>query len=104
MPKGLGNIMKQAQKLQEKMAKMQEELSEKVVEAQAGGSMVKVKMNGKLEVLSIEIEPEVVNPDDIEMLSDLITAAINEAIRKAQETMAEEMKKITGGISIPGLF
>jgi len=76
----------------------------KTVEASSGGGMVNVVMNGKQEVLSIRIDPEVVNREDVEMLQDLIVAAMNEAIRKSQEMMTEEMKKITGGISIPGLF
>ena len=76
----------------------------KKVEAGSGGGMVNVVMNGKQEVLSIRIDPEVVNREDVEMLQDLIVAAVNEAIRKSQELMTEEMKKVTGGLSIPGLF
>ncbi len=100
----LSDIMKQAQKMQAKMAEIQEELAEKVVEATSGGGMVKVQANGRQEILSIQIEPDVVNPDDVEMLQDLVVAAVNEALRKSQEMMAEEMKKLTGGMSIPGLF
>lgn len=97
------NIMKQAQKLQEKMAKVQEELASKTVEATSGGGMVTAVVNGKFELLSIRIEKDVVNPDDVEMLQDLIVAAVNEGVRKAQEMAAAEMAKITGGLSIPGL-
>lgn len=104
MTKGLGNILKQAQEIHSKISQLQEEMAVKKVEASSGGGMVNVVMNGKQEVLSIRIDPEVVNRDDVEMLQDLIAAAVNEAIRKSQEMMAEEMKKVTGGLSIPGLF
>ncbi len=100
----LSDIMKQAQKMQAKMAEIQEELGDKVVEATSGGGMVKVLANGRQEVLSIQIEPDVVDPEDVEMLQDLVVAAVNDALRKSQEMMAEEMKKLTGGMSIPGLF
>lgn len=99
-----GNIMKQAKKMQERMVELQEELATKSVEATAGGGMVAVSVNGKFEVLSLKIEKEVVNPDDVEMLQDLIVAAVNEGIRKAQEMAAFEMGKITGGMQIPGLM
>lgn len=102
--KGMGNMMKQAQKLQSKMAKMQEELAERTVEGTAGGGMVKVVANGRQQVLDITIEKEVVDPDDLEMLQDLILAAVNDALGKAQEMVANEMGKLTGGMSIPGLF
>src|SRR4030042_5867508 len=92
-----GNIMKQAKKRQERMMELQEELAGKTVEATAGGGMVAVTVNGKFEVLSLRIEKEVVNPDDVEMLQDLITAAVNEGVRKAQEMAAAEMAKLTGG-------
>ncbi len=104
MTKGLGNILKQAQEIQSKISQLQEEMAGKKVEASSGGGMVNVVMNGKQEVLSIRIDPEVVNRDDVEMLQDLIVAAVNEATRKSQEMMTEEMKRITGGLSIPGLF
>ncbi len=100
----LTDIMKQAQKMQAKMAEIQEELADKIVESTSGGGMVKVQVNGRQEVLSIVIEPDVVDPDDVEMLQDLIVAAVNDALHKSQEMMAEEMKKLTGGMSIPGLF
>jgi DNA-binding YbaB/EbfC family protein len=99
-----GNIMKQAKKMQERMLELQEGLAAKTVEASAGGGMVSVKVNGKFEVLSLKVEKEVVNPEDVEMLQDLIVAAVNEGIRKAQEMAAAEMAKITGGMQIPGLM
>jgi hypothetical protein len=104
MTKGLGNILKQAQQMHAKISQLQEEMAEKRVEASAGGGMVSIVMNGRQEILSLRIDPEVVNPEDTEMLQDLIVAAVNEAIRKSQEMMQEEMKKITGGLSIPGLL
>jgi DNA-binding YbaB/EbfC family protein len=103
MVKGIGNILKQAQEMHSKIAQLQEAMAEKRVESSAGGGMVSVVMNGKQEVVSLRIDPEVVNREDVEMLQDLIRAAVNEAIRKSQEMMTEEMKKITGGLSIPGL-
>ncbi len=103
MAKGMGNLMKQAQQMQAKMAKMQEEVGKRTVEAAAGGGMVKVVVTGKQEVLSIDIEPEVVDPDDIEMLQDLILAAVNQALRESQAMMTDEMSKLTGGLKIPGM-
>jgi len=102
--KNFASFMRQAQKIQAKIAELQEELSGKTVEASSGGGMVTVVANGKQEILSVKIDPEVVNADDIEMLEDLIVAAVNEAKRKAEDLMKEEMSKVTGGISIPGLF
>jgi len=101
--KGMGNMMKQAQQLQSKMMKLQEELADKTVESSSGGGMVKVTANGRQQVLSIQIEKEVVDPDDVEMLQDLILAAINDALAKAQEMVSSEMGKLTGGLNIPGL-
>jgi len=101
--KSMGNMMKQAQKLQAKMLKMQEELADKTVEATAGGGMIKVVANGKQQILSIQIEKEVVDPDDIEMLQDLILAAVNDALAKSQEMVSGEMSKLTGGLKIPGM-
>ena len=95
--------MKQAQEFQKKMKKIQDELKDKTVEASSGGGMVTVTANGQQEILSIKIEPEVVNPDDVEMLEDLILAAVNEAKKKAEELAKNEMKKVTGGLNIPGL-
>jgi nucleoid-associated protein EbfC len=101
---GMGNIMKQAQQMQQKMLKMQEEMAERTVEASVGGGMVTVVANGRSEVISVKIEPQAVDPDDVEMLEDLVLAGVNEALRKAQEMMANEMTKLTGGMKIPGLF
>jgi nucleoid-associated protein EbfC len=99
----IGNIMKQAKKMQEKIGRLQAELETKTIEAQSGGGMVRVIVNGKFEVVSLKIEKDVVNPEDIEMLQDLITAAVNEGIRKSQEMASSEMAKITGGLGIPGM-
>ena len=104
MVKGFGNILKQAQQMHAKIAQLQEEMAGKTVEASSGGGMVNVVINGKQEIQSMRIDPEVVNREDIEMLQDLIVAAVNEAIRKSQEMMTEEMKKITGGLNIPGII
>lgn len=101
----MNNLMKQAKKMQEQMERMQEELEEKTVDATVGGGMVTVVANGKKEVLSIEIQEEAVDPDDVEMLQDLILAAVNEALRKADEMVQSEMAKLTGGMGMPpGLF
>ncbi len=103
---GFGNMnkmMKQVQKMQGEMAKIQSELEEKSYEATSGGGVVKVVVNGKNEILNINIDPEVLDPDDVEMLQDLILAATNEALKKAQETMAAEMNKLTGNMKIPGM-
>ena len=100
---GLGNIVKQAQELQERLTRVQEEAAAKTVEATAGGGMVRVTVNGKLEVLRLSIEPQVLEGGDVEMLQDLIIAAVNEGIRSAQRLMADEMNKVTGGLKIPGL-
>ena len=102
----IGELMRQAQQMQEKMKQVQEEAASKVIEASSGGGMVTVQVNGRQEVLSILIEPDVVNSEDIDMLQDLIAAAVNEGIRKSKEIMEEEMKKLTGGLNLnlPGLF
>ncbi len=102
--KNMSGMMKQAQKLQKKMLKIQDELGEKTVEATAGGGMVKVIANGKQKIESIILEKEVVDPEDIEMLQDLILAATNDALNKSQEMMSAEMAKLTGGMNIPGLM
>lgn len=101
--KMLGNLMKEAQKLQERMVKMQEEASQKTAEASSGGGMVTAVANGSGQLISIAIDKEVVNPDDVEMLQDLVVAACNEAIKRAQEQVQEEMSKVTGGLQIPGM-
>lgn len=106
MVKGVGNLgdlFAQAQQLQERLAKAQEDLATLTVEASAGGGMLTVRMNGKLEVLSVSIDPQVISSGDVEMLEDLVKAAMNQAIRKAQQAVAEAMQKITGGLKIPGL-
>jgi hypothetical protein len=102
--KGMGNMMKEAQKLQARMLKMQEELAEKTVESAVGGGMIKVVANGRNQVVSIRIEKEVVIPEDVEMLQDLILAAVNDALTKSQEMVATQMGKLTGGLNIPGLI
>lgn len=104
MAKGLGNIMKQAQQMQAKIARIQQELETKEVEATAGGGMVTARANGKQQLLDLKIEKDVVDPEDIEMLQDLVLAAVNEAIKKSQEMIQEEMSKVTGGMNIPGMF
>ena len=101
--KGMGNMMKQAQKLQAKMLRLQDELAAKTVESAAGGGMVKVVANGKQQIVAIQIEKEVVDPDDVDMLQDLILAAVNDALTQSQEMVSTEMAKLTGGMSIPGL-
>lgn len=100
---GLGDIMKQAQELQERLARVQEEAAARTVEASAGGGMVKVTVNGRLEVVHLHIEPQVLEGGDVEMLQDLVVAAVNQGIRSAQQLMADEMGKVTGGLKIPGL-
>ena len=99
----MGNMMRQAQKLQSQIFKLQEELADRTVETTVGGGMVKAVANGKQELLSIKIEPEVVDPNDVQMLEDLIMAAVNDALKKAQEMVSEEMAKLTGGFNIPGI-
>nr|WP_230869745.1 YbaB/EbfC family nucleoid-associated protein [Halocella sp. SP3-1] len=100
----MNKLMKQAQQMQAKMAKMQDELKEKTVEATAGGGVVKVVVNGKQELLDIKIDPDAVDPEDVEMLEDLILAAVNEGMRKISDMVNEEMGKLTGGMNIPGMF
>jgi DNA-binding YbaB/EbfC family protein len=103
MKGGMGNMMKQVQQMQAKMAEMQAELENAEIEASAGGGMVKVVVNGKNEIKSITIDPEVVNPEDVDMLQDLIVAALNQAREKTQEMQQQQMSGLTGGLSIPGL-
>ena len=108
-PQGMGggnmqSMLKQAQKMQEDMAAKQAELEEREYDVAAGGGVVNVKINGKKEVLSVKIDPEVVDPDDVETLEDLIVAAVNEALKTVEGVSAEEMSKITGSMSIPGMF
>jgi len=106
MPGGgnMNNMMKQVQKMQKQMEEMQRDLEQREVEATSGGGAVTVRVNGKKAFLGLKIDPEVVDKDDVEMLEDMIVAAINEAFRKADEMMESEMKKVTGGVNIPGLM
>ena len=111
LPQGMGGgpqnmqaMLKQAQKMQEDMAAKQAELEEREYDVSAGGGVVSLKINGKKEILSVKIDPEVVDPDDVETLEDLIVAAVNEAIKKVEAITGEEMQKITGSMSIPGMF
>jgi hypothetical protein len=100
----MDGLLRQAQKIQEKIARLQEELENKTVEASSGGGMVTAVANGKGDIISVKIEKEVISSDDAEMLEDLVTAAVNEAIKRSREMVQEEMAKITGGMNIPGLF
>lgn len=111
LPKGMGggpqnmqSMIRQAQKMQEDMEKAQAELDAKEYETQAGGGAVKVKINGKREILSLTLSPEIVDPDDIETLADAVTAAVNEAIKKVEAENSEAMNKITGNLNVPGMF
>ena len=110
VPRGMGGggnmnaMLKQAQKMQEDMAALQEDLDAREYDVSAGGGVVAVKINGKKEILSIDLKPEIVDPDDIETLSDILVAAVNEAIKRVDETNNAEMGKITGPMNIPGLF
>ena len=102
-PQNMQAMLKQAQKMQEDMARMQEELEEREYDVAAGGGVVNVKINGRKEILSVKIDPEVVDPDDVETLEDLIVAGINEAIKKVEADASQEMSKLTGGLSLPGM-
>lgn len=104
MSKGLSGMIKQAQKMQQQMAKLQEEAGKKTVEASSGGGMVTAVVNGKQQLLSLKLEDEVVDPADVEMLQDLIVAAVNEAIKQSQDMVSSEMAQLTGGMKMPGLF
>ncbi len=102
--KQFGNLMKQAQQMQSKLMKLQEDAGQMTAEAAAGGGMVKVTANAKGEIVAVKIDRTVVDPEDVGMLEDLVTAAVNEAVRKAKEIMAAEVQKLTGGLGVPGLF
>ena len=111
LPQGVGGgpsnmqaVLKQAQKMQEDAAALQEELDAREYDISAGGGAVSIRINGKKEILNIDIKPEIVDPDDIEMLTDILVAGVNEAIKKVENTNAEEMQKVTGQMSIPGLM
>jgi len=99
----IGNIMKQAQKMQAEMARVQEELKDEQVEASAGGGTVKVVMSGDMQVVSVTVDPAAVDPDDVDLLQDMIAAAVNEAVRMAQELAAQKMSAVTGGMNLPGM-
>ena len=101
---GMGNLLKQAQEMQARMAKIQEELGQKTVQGSAGGGMVQVTINGQFNLTALQIEPSVIKPDEKEMLEDLIMAAVNDGMRKAREMASAEMAKLTGGFKIPGLM
>ena len=100
----MNSVIKQAQKMQKEMERVQQETEEEQVEATSGGGAVKVVVNGKKELISIKLDPDAVDPDDVETLEDLILAAVNEGVKKAEEIMSERMGAITGGLNIPGLF
>lgn len=104
MMKGMGDLVRQAQVMQNKIAKVQEEVGKRTVDAASGGGMVTVTANGAQEILAVKVDPAVVNPEDVDMLQDLILAAVNEALKKAGEMMKQEMAQVTGGIKIPGMF
>lgn len=101
---GMGGLMQQAQEMQAKLAKIQEELANKTVDAAAGGGMVRVTVNGQFMLASIKVDRSVIDPDEVEMLEDLVRAAVNEGLRRAREMASEEMTKLTGGVKIPGLI
>ena len=103
-PQNMNAMIKQAQKMQEDMEALQAELDEREYDISAGGGVVNVKINGRKEILSIDIKPEIVDPDDIETLSDILVAAVNEAIKRVEDTNSAEMSKVTGNMSMPGLF
>lgn len=103
-PSNMQGVIKQAQKMQERMAELQAELDEREYDFTVGGGMITIKMNGKKEMLSIDIKPEVVDLDDIEMLQDLIVAGVNEAVSSIEKTNSDEMSKVTGNLNIPGMF
>lgn len=99
----MGNLMKQAQQFQNKMAKLQQELEKKTIEATAGGGMVTVVVNGQQELLSITIDPEVIDPEDVDMLQDLVLAAVNDGMARAKKMVNDEMGKLTGGLNLPNI-
>lgn len=99
----MNKLMKQAQQMQSKMAKMQEELEKKTIESTAGGGVVKVVVNGKQELVDLQIDPDAVDPEDVEMLEDLVLAAVNQGMREIQEMVNKEMGKVTGGMNLPGM-
>ncbi len=104
MKGGMNNLMRQAQQMQAKIKKIQEEIGEKTFEASTGGGVVTAKVNGKQELLDVDIDPDVLDPEDVEMLEEMVTGAVNQAMETAGETMNAEIEKVTGGLDIPGMF
>lgn len=104
MAKGMNQLMKQAQQMQQKMATLQKELETRELDTSSGGGMVKIKINGKQEIIDIKIDKECVNPNDIEMLEELVKTGINQAVKESQDMVSNAMSKVTGGMNIPGLF
>lgn len=104
MAKNMNNLMKQAQQMQQKMATLQKELETREMEFSSGGGMVKIKINGKQEILDFSLDKECVDPNDVEMLEELVQTAVNQAVKESQDMVSKAMSKVTGGLSIPGLF
>ena len=104
MAKNMNNLLKQAQQMQQKMATLQKELETREIETSSGGGMIKIKMNGKQEIIELKINPECVDPSDVETLEELMMAAVNQSVKESQEMVSGAMSKVTGGMSIPGLF
>lgn len=104
MAKNLNNLMKQAQQMQQKMATLQKELETREMEFSSGGGMVKIKINGKQEILDFSLDKECVDPNDVEMLEELVKTAVNQAVKESQDMVSAAMSKVTGGLSIPGMF
>jgi DNA-binding YbaB/EbfC family protein len=104
MAKNMNALMKQAQQMQQKMATLQKELESRELETSSGGGMIKIKINGKQEILAITINPECVDPSDVETLEELVLTSVNQAVKESQDMVNKAMSKVTGGLSIPGLF
>lgn len=104
MAKNMNNLLKQAQQMQQKMSTLQKELENRELEVSSGGGMIKIKINGKQEVLEMKINPECVDPSDVETLEELVLTAVNQAVKESQDMVSSAMSKVTGGLSIPGLF
>lgn len=104
MSKGMGQLMKQAQQMQQKMSTLQKELESRELETSSGGGMIKIKINGKQELLAVSINKECVDPNDVEMLEELVKTAVNQAVKESQDMVSKAMSVVTGGLSIPGLF
>ncbi|MBK23785.1 MAG: YbaB/EbfC family nucleoid-associated protein [Halobacteriovorax sp.] len=104
MAKNLNNLMKQAQQMQQKMATLQKELESREMEFSSGGGMIKIKINGKQEILDFSLDKECVDPNDVEMLEEMVKTAVNQAVKESQDMVSKAMSKVTGGLSIPGMF